>query len=74
MEDLVTGCISKGVCVFSAVISLALFIFGCYQLFYLGFSNIAGNEDIRRRWNGNSKNIDKVNIYNEKTTCFTKIR
>ena len=47
---------SKSVCIFSAVFGLVLFIFGLYQLFNLGFSNISSNESIRLRWNGNPHN------------------
>lgn len=56
-EDKKFDIMSKSVCIFSGVFGLTLFLFGLYQLFNLGFSNISSNEYIRERWNGNPSNL-----------------
>ena len=48
--------IVKCVCVYGGVISLSLFGFAGYQLLFLGLKNIAGNEEIRDRWNAHPRN------------------
>jgi hypothetical protein len=55
--------IGKAVSIYSAFIFLMLFSFGMYQIWSLGVKNIASNEEIRERWNGNGTNKPFKNIY-----------
>ena len=64
----------KALLVYTLVISLALYIFGAYQLCGLGLDNIASNEDIRGRWNGNRNNKKNIRIFYRKSSCCSKLR
>ena len=56
IDDDFKGGVTKAILVYTACIAIALFCFGNYQLWCLGVQNTAGNEDIRRRWNGHKNN------------------
>ena len=59
----------KCICCYTAIIALALFGFFFYQFCYLALNNIASNEEIRHRWNGNPRNSDRVSIYRDEASC-----
>jgi hypothetical protein len=73
IDDDFQGVVTKGVLVYTGVISLSLFCFGAYQLFCLGLDNTASNEDIRRRWNGHNANRDAVAIFKEEAPLNAKL-
>ena len=64
--------ILKGIFLYTAFVALALFIFFLYQFTSLNLNNLASNEDLRSRWNGNKKNKDKVQLYKNRTTCCSR--
>lgn len=49
-----------------------LFSFAMYMIFTLGVKNIASNEEIRERWNGNLSNEPFKNIYENESTFSQK--
>ena len=57
------GGVCKGLMIYTSCIALTLISFSGYQLFGLGISNIASNEEIRYRWNGHQSNEESVKIY-----------
>lgn len=55
------------VSIYSGLFFFLLGIFSFIQLFCMADRNLTTNEDLRHRWNGNTKNSEAVNIYREKT-------
>lgn len=52
---------------YTLVIIVLLYWFSAYQLFYLGLSNIASNEEIRDRWNAQRMNVPFRKLYLHET-------
>lgn len=52
--------ITKTLLIYGSLVALCLFCFFLFQYCSLGLKNIASNEDIRHRWNGNHKNVKSV--------------
>jgi hypothetical protein len=63
----------KALLVYTLVIAIALSIFGAYQLCGLGMDNLASNEEIRGRWNGNRHNRSHVVNFRYESSCWQKI-
>ena len=63
---------AKSVAGYTALIALMLYSFFFYQFCYLAESNIAGNEEIRNRWNGGIKNKKNAQVYREDVGVFEK--
>ena len=62
-QDMLTG-----ITMYTSLIALLLYLFFTYQLVTNNLANIASNEDLRSRWNGNGKNKTAAKIYMDKTT------
>jgi hypothetical protein len=65
--------VTKGILVYTGVISLSLFSFALYQCCCLGLDNTASNEDIRRRWNGHNANRSSTAIFKNEATLNEKL-
>merc|ERR1712070_103267 len=74
IENTVEGACCKGVMVYTACISLMLFCFSFFQICGLGLANMASNEDIRNRWNGNPNNEEDVKIFSDQCSLIDKIK
>ena len=60
--------------VYTLLIIIMLYWFSAYQLFYLGLSNIASNEEIRSRWNAQRMNVPFSKIYLHETSWSTRAK
>jgi len=52
--------ITKTLLIYGSLVSFCLFVFFLHQYCSLGLRNVASNEDIRHRWNGNHKNVTHI--------------
>ena len=59
---------------YTAFIAVLLYWFSSYQLFYLGISNIASNEEIRERWNAQRMNVKYRKIYQDDLDWSTRAK
>lgn len=72
-DHILFSALTKGLLVYTSVISLALLLFWTYQVSALGIYNIASNEDIRHRWNGHGKNKTAVKAYRKSSGCCSRL-
>ena len=66
------GYVTKGVLIYTIIIALTLYGFFAFQIGTLGLENIASNEDLRHRWNGNPKNKGYVAYYKDRSSVCSK--
>jgi len=66
--------LNMGVFFYTGGTSVALYVFVYKQYFRLAMNNLTTNEYLRLRWNGETGNYHRKNIYKYKSGCCGKFR
>lgn len=66
--------LSNCLAVFCAFMCFLLYSFSIYQLYTLALKNLAGNEAIRGKWNGDTRTRDYATLYHRESSSLAKMK